>query len=237
MAGAVDTRGRSESSLSSRLNRLRAGVLGANDGIVSTAGLVFGVAGATSDRVALIIAGLAGVVAGSLSMGGGEYVSVSSQRDMEIAVLARQRRIAESNPDVLRDELRDYYLDQGLSPDLADKISADLGDEGALKHHARTTMGLDSAEPVSPSAAALASMGSFAAGAAIPLLAMVLAPHDIRLPLTLVAVWIALLLTGYISARLSSVGVGRPMLRNLVVGSLAMGLTYLVGTLVGTQLS
>lgn len=226
-----------ESSLNSRLNWLRAGVLGANDGIVSTAGLVFGVAGATSDRMALVIAGLAGMVAGALSMAGGEYVSVSSQRDTELAALASQRRAAAADPGMVARQLRQYYLDQGLSPELAERVSTELAADGGLGHHARTTIGIDAEEQVSPWAAAFASVVSFLAGAVIPLLGMVLSPHDVRLPVTLVAVWVALLLTGFVSARLGDSSPLRPMLRNLVVGSLAMGLTYLVGTLAGPLLS
>lgn len=224
-------------SLSSRLNWLRAGVLGANDGIVSTAGLVVGVAGATSDRVALIIAGLAGVVAGALSMAGGEYVSVSSQRDTELAALAEQRRAIAADPGLVRAELRRYYLDQGVPDDLADRIATELGDRDALGHHARTTIGIDADERVSPWAAARASLLAFAAGAIIPLLTIVLTPVEVRLTATVLAVWAALLLTGLVSARLGNAGARRAMLRNLVVGSLTMALTYAVGTLVGAGLA
>ncbi|MBK8446145.1 MAG: VIT family protein [Micropruina sp.] len=168
--------------LASRLNWLRAGVLGANDGIVSTAGLVFGVAGATNDSVALFIAGVAGMVAGALSMAGGEYVSVSTQRDTENAV------------------------------------------------------GVDADEQTSPWQAALASFVAFTVGALIPLLAIVFSPVPVRLPITIGAVLVALMVTGYTSARLGGSPVTRPVLRNLVVGTLAMGLTYAAGTLVGTYL-
>jgi len=228
----------SEDSLNSRLNWLRAGVLGANDGIVSIAGLVFGVAGATSDQVALLVAGLAGVVAGALSMAGGEYVSVSSQRDTELAALAEQRRAATSDPALVRRQLRDYYRAQGLDEHLADTVATELTTNGGgLAHHARTTIGLDADTPVSPWAAARASLLAFVAGAAIPLLAMVLSPLGVRLPITLVAVWLALVLTGLVSARLGGSRAARPMLRNLAVGTLAMGLTYLMGTLAGGLLA
>ena len=169
-------------ALASRLNWLRAGVLGANDGIVSTAGLVFGVAGATSDSVALLIAGVAGMVAGALSMAGGEYVSVSTQRDAENSV------------------------------------------------------GMRADEQTNPWQAALASLVSFIVGALVPLLAIVLTPMPARLPVAVAAVLVALLLTGYTSARLGGSPVTRPILRNLIVGTLAMGLTYAAGSLVGTQM-
>lgn len=226
-----------EGSLNSRLNWLRAGVLGANDGIVSIAGLVFGVAGATSDRLALLIAGIAGMVAGALSMAGGEYVSVSSQRDTELAALAEQRQAAMADPSLVTRQLTEYYVAQGLSSDLAGQVAAQLAGEGGLAHHARTTIGVDADAPVSPWVAARASLVAFVVGAAIPLLGMVLSPHPLRLPITLVAVWLALLLTGYVSSRLGGSRPGRPMLRNLVVGSLAMGLTYLTGTLAGGLLA
>ena len=233
----MQRQGTVEASLSSRLNWLRAGVLGANDGIVSTAGLVFGVAGATSDRLALVIAGLAGMVAGALSMAGGEYVSVSSQRDTELAALAEQRRAAAADPELVARQLEQYYLDQGLSPELAREVAGELSQSGGLEHHARTTIGIDADERVSPWAAAVASVIAFAAGAIIPLLAMVLSPHELRLPFTLVSVWLALVLTGFVSARLGDASPVRPMLRNLVVGSLAMGLTYLLGSLAGPLLA
>lgn len=225
-----------EQSLSSKLNWLRAGVLGANDGIVSTAGLVFGVAGATADPQALLIAGLAGLVAGALSMAGGEYVSVSSQRDTELAALAQQRQDASDDPAYVRTQLRQYYIDQGLPPELAEQVAIEMGDD-ALDHHALTSLGIDAGETVSPWSAARASMFAFIAGAVIPLFTMVLTPTAIRLPCTLVAVWLALLLTGLASARLGDAAPWRPMLRNLIVGTLTMGLTYGVGMVVGTQLA
>ena len=212
-------------------------MLGANDGIVSTAGLVFGVAGATSDRLALVIAGIAGMVAGALSMAGGEYVSVSTQRDTELAALAEERRAAAADPGLITRQLEEYYQGRGLSPALAHEVAVDLSASGGFEHHARTILGIAAAEQVSPWAASLASVVSFVCGALIPLLGIVLTPPDIRLPVTLVAVWIALLLTGFISARLGDASPVRPMLRNLIVGSLAMGLTYLVGSLAGPLLA
>lgn len=228
---------REEQSLSSRLNWLRAGVLGANDGIVSTAGLVVGVAGATTNSAALLIAGLAGMVAGSLSMAGGEYVSVSSQRDTEIAALTEQRRLAQQDPATLRAELRDYYRHQGLPDDLAEEVSGRISAEETADHHARALLGLDVDEQVSPWAAARASLVAFVLGAAIPLLAMVLSPAWFRLPGTVGAVVAALIATGWVSARL---GGARPLpavTRNVLVGSATMALTWIVGTAVGTQLA
>ena len=226
-----------EGSLPARLNSLRAGVLGANDGIVSTAGLVFGVAGATSNHAALVIAGLAGMVAGALSTPPPPPPPVSSQRDSELAALARQRREASADPAAVRVKLRDYYLNQGLSPDLADRVAGELSGHRMLDHHALTSLGIDAASPVSAWAAARASMLAFVAGALIPLLAIVFAPETLRLPITLAAVCLALLLTGWTSARLGNAAVLPAMARNLVVGSLTMALSYTVGALVGGQLS
>ena len=223
-------------SLSPRLNWLRAGVLGANDGIVSTAGLVFGVAGATTDSVALLIAGLAGMVAGALSMAGGEYVSVSSQRDSERAAISQQREELRDDPDGKLRQLAGHYSERGLSPELSLQVAHELSEHAALDAHAHVFLRLDADEQVSPWAAARASLWAFFAGSAIPLVAIVTTPYAFRLPLTVVAVLAALIVTGVVSSRL---GGARPLpavIRNVVVGSLAMGLTYLVGWLVGQQL-
>ncbi|MDR0847574.1 MAG: VIT family protein [Propionibacteriaceae bacterium] len=222
-------------SLSERLNWLRAGVLGANDGIVSTAGLVFGVGGATSDPVAVLVAGLAGMVAGALSMAGGEYVSVSSQRDIEKNAAVLHAKQLDEHPESFRQEVVEGYLESGLSQELAEKAVAELDEEGLHKQALRE-IGIDADALVSPWIAARASLLSFIAGAAIPLIALVASPLSIRLVITSIAVLVALVLTGWISARLSGVGVVRPILRNAVVGSAAMGLTYLVGSAIGTMI-
>lgn len=228
--------GSSTESLSARLNWLRAGVLGANDGIVSTAGLVVGVAGATADSVALLIAGLAGMVAGALSMAGGEYVSVSSQKDSELAELRKQQDELAADPERKLGQLADHYAERGLSPLLARQVAEELTAHSALDAHASVFLRLDSAERVSPWAAARASMLAFVAGAVIPLVAIVAIPAPWRLPLTVLAVLTALALTGLTSARLGGARAIPAVTRNVVVGSLAMGLTYAVGWLVGQQL-
>lgn len=225
-----------EPSLASKLNWLRAGVLGANDGIVSTAGIVFGVAGATQDSFALFVAGMAGLVAGALSMAGGEYVSVSSQRDTELAALAAEREELERDPVGKLNQLAAYYAARGMSDELALEVAEELTDHDALAAHASTNLGIDSSEQTSPWNAAWASMIAFTVGALIPLLFIVWSPTAIRLPATLVAVLAALLLTGYTSAKLGGGPRLPPMLRNLVVGGLAMGLTYAVGLFVGGHL-
>lgn len=232
--GVVDAT-RSE-SLSHRLNWLRAGVLGANDGIVSTAGLVFGVAGATTDSVALLIAGLAGMVAGALSMAGGEYVSVSSQKDSELAALRRQEHELASDPEGKLRQLADHYSERGLSPELAEQVARELSEHAALDAHAQVFLNLEAGDHVSPWSAARASLVAFLAGSVIPLLAIVLTPLGVRLPFSVTAVLLALVVTGFVSARLGGARPGRAIVRNVVVGSLAMGLTYAVGWLVGQQL-
>lgn len=223
-------------SLSQRQNWLRAGVLGANDGIVSTAGLIFGVAGATTDSVALLIAGLAGMVAGALSMAGGEYVSVSSQRDSELAALRQQRAELSADPDGKLQQLADHYSERGLSPHLALQVAQELSEHAALDAHAQVFLNLDADEQVSPWVAARASLVAFLVGSVVPLLAIVSGPVGIRLPLTVVAVLAALVITGVVSARLGGAGPARAIVRNVAVGSLAMGLTYLVGSIVGQLL-
>lgn len=220
-------------SLNSRLNWLRAGVLGANDGIVSTAGIVMGVAGATADRQALLIAGMAGLVAGALSMAGGEYVSVSSQKDTEIAHLARQARELAEQPEVELAVLARIYHGKGLSPATAEIVARELTHHDALAAHAEAELGISAEERTSPVHAALASAIAFFLGALIPLAAILLSPVGSRVAVTVAAVGVALALTGWTSARLGGAGAARPITRNLVVGALAMGLTWLVGNFVG----
>lgn len=227
---------RESGSFASKLNWLRAGVLGANDGIVSIAGLVVGVAGATADSLTLLIAGMAGLVAGALSMAGGEYVSVSTQRDTELAALERERRELADRPAQKLQELADFYSARGISVELARQVAEELTEHDALEAHARANLGIDSGEQTSPWHAAFASMAAFTVGALIPLLAMVLTPPAARIAVTVVAVLIALLLTGYVSSRLGGASPLRPMLRNAIVGLLAMGLTYVVGTFFDTSI-
>ncbi len=220
-------------SVAARLNWLRAGVLGANDGIVSTAGLVVGVAGATADARALLVAGVAGLVAGSLSMAGGEYVSVSTQRDSEQALLAKERRELIEMPDEELEELTQIYQAKGLDRHVAEAVARQLTDHDALAAHAEVELGIDPGDLTSPLAAALSSMMSFALGALLPLLAIVLPPVSARIPITVGAVTAALVVTGWGSARLGEAPVVPAVARNVGVGLLAMGLTFLVGTLVG----
>ncbi|MFF4753964.1 VIT1/CCC1 transporter family protein [Streptomyces sp. NPDC002514] len=224
-------------ALGSRLNWLRAAVLGANDGIVSTAGLVVGVAGATSDRNALLTAGLAGLLAGSLSMAAGEYVSVSTQRDSEMAALAVEKRELKEQPQAELDELTGLLEERGLSREVAREAAEQYTARDALRIHARVELGIDPDQLTNPWHAAWASFLAFTVGALLPLLAIVLPPADWRLPVTVLSVLAALVLTGWTSARLGAAAPGRAVLRNVAGGALAMGVTYAVGTLLGAVVS
>ncbi|GGQ96204.1 VIT1/CCC1 transporter family protein [Streptomyces asoensis] len=220
-------------SLGSRLNWLRAAVLGANDGIVSTAGLVVGVAGATDDRSALLTAGLAGLLAGSMSMAAGEYVSVSTQRDSERAALALERRELREQPEAELEELTELLEERGLSRDVAREAAVQLTERDALKAHARVELGIDPDDLTNPWHAAWASFLAFTVGALLPLLAIVLPPADARLAVTVASVLVALVCTGWSSARLGAAAPRPAVLRNVAGGALAMGATYLVGSLLG----
>ncbi|MGW6061031.1 VIT1/CCC1 transporter family protein [Streptomyces sp. NPDC055189] len=220
-------------ALASRLNWLRAAVLGANDGIVSTAGIVVGVAGATGDRSALLTAGLAGLLAGSMSMAAGEYVSVSTQRDSEKAALALEKRELREQPEAELTELTDLLADRGLSREVAREAAEQLTERDALRAHARVELGIDPDELTNPWHAAWASFVAFTVGALLPLLAIVLPPADWRLAVTVVSVLAALALTGWSSARLGSAKVRPAVLRNMGGGALAMAVTYGAGALLG----
>lgn len=222
------------SAMSAKLNWLRAGVLGANDGIVSTAGLVMGVAGATTDSGAILIAGVAGLVAGSISMAGGEYTSVSAQKDSEKAALANERRELASDPAAEVRELAWYYEQKGLSLELATKVAKELTKKDALKAHAEAELGIDSEQHASPTQAALASFIAFAAGSLLPLLAVTGPWIGIRIPVTVGAVVFSLAITGYVGAKIGGARSTAAIIRNVVVSLLTMGITYGIGLLVGT---
>ena len=219
-----------DAGLASRLNWLRAGVLGANDGIVSTAAIVLGVAGATDERGPIILAGLVGLMAGAMSMAAGEYVSVSTQRDTERAVLDIERRELAETPDEELEELTQIYAAKGLDEDLARKVAVQLTAKDALGAHAEAELGLDPDGLTNPWHAALASFVSFVVGALIPLLGVVVSSQAW---VTVVAVVIALAVTGSVSARLGKAPVARAVVRNIAGGMLAMAVTYLLGGLVG----
>ncbi|WP_406860125.1 VIT family protein [Streptomyces sp. HUAS MG47] len=219
--------------LGTRLNWLRAAVLGANDGVVSTAGLVVGVAGATESQSALLTAGLAGLLAGSMSMAAGEYVSVSTQRDSELAALAQERRELRERPEAELDELTELLARRGLSQAIAREAAVQLTERDALRAHARVELGINPDELTNPWHAAAASFLAFTVGALLPLLAIVLPPADERLWITVLSVLAALALTGWWSARLGAAPPARAVLRNTAGGALAMGVTYAAGSLLG----
>ena len=219
--------------LGGRLNWLRAAVLGANDGVVSTAGLVVGVAGANASPDALLTAGLAGLLAGSLSMAAGEYVSVSTQRDSELAALDKERCELSRTPEAELAELAGLYQQKGLTAELAAEVAVQLTRHDALGAHAETELGIDPDGLANPWHAAWASFLSFTAGALLPLLAIVLPPKDVRLAVTVLSVLVALVLCGWGSARMGGAPARPAVLRNVLGGALAMAVTYAVGVLLG----
>jgi len=225
-----------QSGLNNRLNWLRAAVLGANDGIVSTAGIVIGAVGATSDRSAIVIAGVAGLAAGAMSMGSGEYVSVSTQRDSELALLDKERRELRDEPDEELAELAGIYVEKGLDEELALEVATALTEKDALGAHAEAELGIDPDDISNPWNAAFASTVAFTVGALLPLLTMTLAGPDVRLWLTVAAVVVALAITGWTSARFGYSSPSRAVLRNVAGGLFAMAVTYGIGSLLGTQI-
>jgi len=216
-----------------RIGWLRAAVLGANDGIVSTASLVIGVAAADADRRAIVVAGVAGLVAGAMSMAAGEYVSVSSQADTERADLARERAELAADPDGEREELIRIYVARGLPRTLAEQVAVELMTHDALGAHARDELGLSAAFEARPVQAALASAASFAVGAVLPMAIVVLAPAG---PLS---AWVAagslacLGLLGAVAARTGGAGAARATGRVMLWGALAMAATSVVGRAFG----
>jgi VIT1/CCC1 family predicted Fe2+/Mn2+ transporter len=222
-------------SSSTRQNWLRAAVLGANDGIVSVAALVVGVAGASSSSSSIFLVGIAGLVAGALSMSVGEYVSVSSQRDTENALLDIERFELENYPEQELEELVQIYEGKGLKRETAEVVAKELTDHDAFAAHAYAELGIDPNELTNPGHAALASAISFAAGALIPLLAITIPPAGIRVPVAFAAVLLALFLTGLFSAHISGSSKIRAAIRVVVGGTLAMGITYGVGMLFGVS--
>ncbi|QRV01473.1 VIT family protein [Arcanobacterium phocisimile] len=221
-----------DSMFGSRLNWLRAGVLGANDGIVSTAGIVMGVSGAAVDSHALFAAGLAGMVAGALSMAAGEYVSVSTQRDTEQAAVARQRSFFRRDPYAAQQRLASLIAGRGISKPLAWQMSAELTKKDPIHALAQYEHGIDADELTNPWHATWASMISFILGAIIPFLVMILSPISIAVPLTVASVSFALAITGSVSAWLGDAPILPATIRNVVWGNLAMWGTYGIGLLV-----
>jgi VIT1/CCC1 family predicted Fe2+/Mn2+ transporter len=224
-------------SLAARLNWLRAGVLGANDGIVSIGALVVGVAAATTSSSAIATAGVAGLAAGAVSMALGEYVSVSTQRDTEKASVARERGELERMPKAELRELIGLLEQRGLSPPTAQTVAEELTEHDALAAHLALELGINREELANPWAAAGASAISFILGALIPLLAIITPPASARIAVAFVAVLLALALTGVLSAQLGGSPKPPAILRLVAGGALAMIVTYAVGELLNVAVN
>lgn len=221
--------------IAQRLNWLRAGVLGANDGIVSVAAIVVGVAGATSSTGPILTAGVAGLVGGAISMALGEYVSVSSQSDSEKALIAKERAELRDMPAEELDELTALYRAKGLSESTATQVAIELTEHDALAAHLSIELNIDQDDVVSPWHAAAASAAAFTIGAILPMLAILLPPADWRIPVTFVAVLMALAVTGTLSATIGGSSRLRATLRVVIGGALALAATYGVGVLLGAS--
>jgi VIT1/CCC1 family predicted Fe2+/Mn2+ transporter len=223
-------------SLTNRLNWLRAAVLGANDGIVSTAGIVVGVAAATTATAVIFTAGLAGLVAGAVSMALGEYVSVSAQRDTQRALMEKERQELSEMPEAELEELAGLYEAKGLSALTARRVAEELTEHDAFGAHVDVELGIDPGDLSNPLHAAVSSAIAFTLGAIIPLVAILLPAVRMRVPVAFFAVLVALALTGTVSAILGGARKRRAVLRVVLGGALAMLVTYGVGQVVGTTI-
>lgn len=223
-----------ESHRVDRIGWLRAAVLGANDGIISTASLIVGVAAAATKPDEVLIAAIAGLVAGAMAMAAGEYVSVSSQADTENADLARERQELVDNPAFERAELAQIYVKRGLDEDLAGKVADQLMAKDALEAHARDELGISDATAAQPVVAALTSAATFAVGAALPLLMVLITPANRLVPAVTVASLAFLALLGYIGARAGGADPVKGMARVTFWGAIAMAATAGIGKLFGT---
>ncbi len=220
-----------------RIGWLRAAVLGANDGIVSTASLIAGVASAGLGSVEVLLTGIAGLAAGAMSMAAGEYVSVSSQADSENADLARESEELRTQPEFEHQELADIYVNRGLDPDLARQVADQLMAKDALAAHARDELGISEAVQSRPVQAALSSAAAFTVGAALPLAAVLVSSQQMIAINTTVASVLALGMLGAVSASAGGAGIAKAALRVMFWGAAAMGATAAVGALFGTTIS
>ena len=219
-----------------RIGWLRAAVLGANDGIVSTAALVVGVAAANGNRSAILVAGLAGLVAGAMSMAAGEYVSVSSQADTERADLARERGELAANPEMEQRELQSIYVERGLTPALALDVARQLMARDALGAHARDELGITEAQTARPIQAALASAATFSVGAAMPLVVTALSPTTRVIEFVSAGSLLLLALLGAVAARAGGASLVRGAVRVTFWSALALAVTALVGRIFGASI-
>jgi len=222
-----------QSNHQSKLNWLRAGVLGANDGIVSTAGIIVGVAGATNSLRVILAAGIAGIIAGSISMAAGEYVSVSSSRDTEKALLDQETYELKNYPKEELEELASIYEHKGLSRNTALQVAKELTAHDAMAAHFDAELKIDPNNLTSPWHAAFASAISFFVGALIPLAVMILSSESMRVMDTFVAVIVALIIAGVISAKVGGANILKAIIRVVTGGVLAMAVTYAIGRLFG----
>ncbi|WP_057875227.1 VIT1/CCC1 transporter family protein [Liquorilactobacillus aquaticus] len=213
---------------------MRAAVMGANDGILSVAGIVIGVAGATTNSYAIFISGIAGMLAGTVSMAMGEYVSVNTQKDAQKRAVIRQKRALEHNYQKEFEFVKHNYLKQGIDEQLAEKATKEMMSKDALVTTVRERYGFEVSEFTSPYAAAMSSMVAFPLGSVLPLVAISLFPNAIRIIATFVAVIIALSFTGYGAAVLGNANRKQGVLRNVVSGILTMVVTYVIGSLIGS---
>ncbi len=227
----------SDQADSGKLNKLRAAVLGANDGVVSISSVVMGVAGASSDSRAITVAGMAALIAGALSMAVGEYVSVSSQSDAEKAYIHEEKKDLIENPEYELDELAREYMKHGVSTKLAHQVAAELTERDALRAHLRMHFNLDPDEINDPWHAAMASFVAFTFGGLVPFMAIIASPHHLRIPVTVAAVLVTLLIVGYLSAVAGGAGKTRAILRVMLGGMAAMAITYGVGVAFGASVA
>ncbi len=225
-----------EGHLVSRVGWLRAAVLGANDGIISTASLILGVAAAAAPQQTILLTGLAGLVAGAMSMAAGEFVSVSSQSDTEKADLARETRELSKNPEFEKEELAQIYVARGVAPDLAQQVAVQLMAKDALGAHARDELGISEHTTARPIQAALASAAAFSLGAAAPLLLVLLAPAGRLVAVVSAGSLLCLALLGYVGARIGGAGVLKPVIRVTFWGAFAMAVTAGIGALFGAPI-
>lgn len=225
-----------ETHLVDRIGWLRAAVLGANDGIISTASLIVGVAAAAAKQNDVLIAGVAGLVAGAMSMAAGEYVSVSSQSDTERADIARERSELRNNPDGELGELAEIYVRRGLDADLAQRVAAQLMKKDALGAHARDELGISQMTTARPVQAAITSAVTFSVGAAMPLLMVVVSPSNVLVPVTSAASLGFLALLGAVGAKAGGANILRATIRVTFWGALALGITAGIGKLFGAIL-
>ncbi|HCJ48914.1 MAG TPA: hypothetical protein DHW40_06250 [Microbacterium sp.] len=223
-----------DAKIGEKLNWLRAGVLGANDGIVSVAAVAVGVAGATTLIGPIVTASTAALVGGAISMALGEYVSVSSQRDTEKALIEKERRELAEMPEEELAELTELYRQRGLSDETAHRVAVELTEHDALAAHLEVELGINQDDLTNPWHAALSSAIAFTLGALLPLLAILLPPPEWRVPTTFVAVLVALAVTGTVSAALGGAGRVRASLRLVIGGALALAVTWVIGVLLGT---